>query len=203
MITLNKQELINYFGVSESTINTNFPKFCMKQLAKGYQITKRGKGNNAMFDIEQVEPQHKDKQEFSSRKLEYAINKENEIWVDVYFDNNYQVSNLGRIKDKKTNILHQGSINKEGYHIVSIKNINYRVHRIVKQSFDPIENFEEMTVDHLNGIRSDNRLENLVWVSMEENTELMIMNRADLNKELTRLIQKYGYDTTLVKLQEF
>lgn len=53
---LTKQELINYFKVAESTINTNFPKFCSKQLEKGYLITKRGKGEKARFDIEKVAP---------------------------------------------------------------------------------------------------------------------------------------------------
>ena len=60
-----------------------------------------------------------------------------------------------------------------------------------------MENFEELTVDHINGIRSDNKLENLRWETNENNVRLMLLQRADLNKELTRIIQKYGYDETL------
>lgn len=60
-----------------------------------------------------------------------------------------------------------------------------------------MENFEELTVDHINGIRSDNKLENLRWETNENNVRLMLLQRADLNKELTRIIQKYGYDKTL------
>lgn len=36
---------------------------------------------------------------------------------------------------------------------------------------------------------------------MQENVAAMIRNRADLNIELTRIIQKYGYDKTLAILQ--
>jgi hypothetical protein len=50
-------------------------------------------------------------------------------------------------------------------------------------------------------MRDDNRLENLRWVEAEDNVVLMMLHRADLNKELTRIIQKIGYDETLKLLQ--
>lgn len=59
-----------------------------------------------------------------------------------------------------------------------------------------------MTVDHINGIKSDNKLENLRWATANENILFMMQNRAELNKELTRIIQKYGYLETLKKLQQ-
>ena len=75
-------------------------------------------------------------------------------------------------------------------------------HRIVKQTFDPIEDYELYTVDHINGIRTDNRIENLRWCSMEENAMAMLNHRAELNKELTLIINKIGYDETLKLLKE-
>ena len=36
MLILNRNELIEYFKVSESMIKTNFPLFCARQLEKGY-----------------------------------------------------------------------------------------------------------------------------------------------------------------------
>ena len=52
---MTKQELADTFNVSISTINTNFPLFCQKQLKKGYLITREGRGESANYKIEKVE----------------------------------------------------------------------------------------------------------------------------------------------------
>lgn len=72
-------------------IETNFPKFCSKQLSKGYLITKRGKGNKAQYDIEKVEPQLKDKSCFSSRNENVINDLPNEIWKTTYCSNIHEV----------------------------------------------------------------------------------------------------------------
>lgn len=78
-----------------------------------------------------------------------------------------------------------------------MENEPYQLHRVVLQSWQPIPNFEEYTVDHINGKRSDNRLENLRWCSSDQNTQWMLLNRKEITKETTRLINKYGYEKTL------
>jgi hypothetical protein len=121
-----------------------------------------------------------------------------EKWVPCYVDYNYSVSNLGRVRYNPTQKLLSGNIRKtDGYHYTSIKHKNYPTHRIILQSFDPRENYHDLTVDHINGIRTDNRFKNLRWTTNEENLVYMFKHRADLNKELTRIINKYGYDKTL------
>lgn len=202
MQTFNRNELIEYFGVSESMIKTNFPLFCSKQLSKGYQITKRGKGDSAIYEVEKVQPQNIDKSQFSSRPINICEDLPNEIWIQTYCSKIYEVSNFGRVRNKINKILLNGYINKNGYIIYCLENKNYFAHRLVLQSFQPIDNFEEMTVDHINGIKTDNTLNNLKWLSSDDNVVMMIFHRKELNKELTRLIQKWGYDETLTRLKE-
>lgn len=49
------------------------------------------------------------------------------------------------------------------------KSVNLYVHRMVLQTFEPHKNFEKMEVNHIDGDKSNNRLENLEWVTSKEN----------------------------------
>lgn len=197
-----KQALADYLGYSYSYINTNFPTVAKNCLAKGIKITRTGKGENTTFFIEEVPPQEVSKQELSTRKIEIAEDLPNEIWVDAFELPKHEVSNLGRIRIKKNKTLIKGTLTPDGYLVSELtQGKRFRIHRLVLQSFFPVENPQAYTVDHINGIRTDNRLENLRWMTNEENVFAMLAQRTDLNKELTRLIQKYSYEGTLKLLQ--
>lgn len=105
-----------------------------------------------------------------------------EIWKDVVgYEGLYQVSNLGNVRSLNFN--HKGickalkpHINESGYaRVVLWKNKKpktLRVHRLVAQAF--ISNPEnKKTVNHENGIKCDNRVENLSWATISENTKHM------------------------------
>lgn len=202
MMTFNQEELIEYLGISKSSLKTNFPKLCQKQLEKGRLITKRGKGDTAIYEIKNVDPQFVDKAEFSTRPATKSDFLEGEVWKTIPREPGFEVSNLGRVRNKLTKVLHRGTLlRNKGYASVSILNKNYMVHRLVLEAFEPTENSDDLSVDHINGMRADNRLENLRWMSIEENVLTMMNNRKDLNLELTRIIQKYGYEDTLKLLQ--
>ena len=111
---MTKQELADMFGVSISTLNTNFPLFCKNQLKRGFLITREGIGQKANFTVERVEKQDVDKSIFSTRGTSIE-ELEGEEWKTLFFNNNYEVSNLGRLRNKKTKIIAKGSIKKNGY----------------------------------------------------------------------------------------
>ena len=120
---------------------------------------------------------------------------EGEIWKPYPQQPNLEVSNKGRVKNILDNSF-LGTENAEGYMRFSYEGKHYQIHRVVLETFNPISNPERFVVDHIDGKRNNNSLENLRWTSIEENTSTGAANRQKINYLINELIQKYGYEKT-------
>lgn len=122
--------------------------------------------------------------------LGYIDEFSEEQWRFVTLDgvkDMYEVSNQGRIRNAyNKKILKPYPINS-GYLVIRLytgqRRYNYNtgeynsiyksilVHRLVMLMFEPIDNEHEMTVNHKDGNKFNNKIENLEWVTQAENNE--------------------------------
>ncbi len=95
-----------------------------------------------------------------------------EIWKNIpEYEGYYQVSNLGNIKNTKTNEILVGDINSSGYRRVVLYNPNKKrffIHRLVAFSFCDGYS-KDKVVNHIDGNKTNNSAYNLEWCSRSEN----------------------------------
>jgi NTP pyrophosphatase (non-canonical NTP hydrolase) len=137
-----------------------------------------------------------------------------ETWVPAFgAEGYYEVSSLGRIRSvardvrskmsktgtRRTNgrILKTNSISNAGYYSAKMsiegKKVYWDLHRLVLQSFRPCSD-NRNEVNHKNGNKLDNRIENLEWITRGDNVRHVY---ASGNK-----VTKKGSQVSISKLTE-
>lgn len=111
--------------------------------------------------------------------LKKPIQNIKEVWTYCIFDNNYEVSNLGNIRDITTQ--KRLPIYGKEYYTVFINGKKEYLHRIVFFSFFPYCDKEDCNyvIDHINSKKRDCRLINLQYITRSDNSSKG--NRDDSN----------------------
>ena len=131
-----------------------------------------------------------------------------EEWKDVIgYEGLYQVSTLGRVYSKKTN-LYLVQMSKRGYMAVNLyfnrKMSTRTVHRLVALAFIPNPE-NKPQVNHIDYDRTNNKLSNLEWVTVQENSDhsynnyihhslahVKKVNDSGMNKKIVVMNDVYG-----------
>lgn len=97
----------------------------------------------------------------------------NEIWKPIDGYDEYEISSIGRVRSSKYGYIHFLAFmkNRKGYLRVKLsKNSKERlflVHRLVADAFLNEKKGEQ--INHINGKKDDNRVENLEWCTASQN----------------------------------
>ena len=128
----------------------------------------------------------------------------NETWRSISGYINYQVSNIGRIRNCVSGRILSGITNDNGYRIIDLRNEDgikkFRVHVLVATEFiDKPESNDKLYVDHINHNRTDNQVHNLRWVTKSQNQ----MNATKTSSKTSSEYKGVSFDKRSQKWQAY
>jgi hypothetical protein len=97
-----------------------------------------------------------------------------EVWMKTQYEN-FEVSNTGLVRNTKTKKTFNPTPGTNGYKKVTLSlgngaNITKEVHRLIAETFKP-NKIVELVVDHIDGDKLNNHIDNLQWVTQKQNLQ--------------------------------
>jgi len=119
-----------------------------------------------------------------------------EIWVPILsYESNYLISNYGRVKSVRYNKIRKQKVDADGYLQITLslkdKKSTFKVHRLLYFSFNPKAN-KHLEIDHKDGNRKNNTLENLCLCTHKQNCNNPITIQLYKDRNLKPFLGKKG-----------
>lgn len=86
----------------------------------------------------------------------------------------YTITSDGLIYSDNSGLMKTRDRAGTDYQIINLSKLDgskrtFRVHRLVMMAFNPVENMDELEVNHIDGNKKNNKIENLEWCTASEN----------------------------------
>jgi hypothetical protein len=128
---------------------------------------------------------------------------EKEEWKGIpNYEELYEISSFGRVKNKLTEKVLKLSVDNNGYLVLNLNKDHTkktkRVHQLVAMTFlnhKPCG--MKLVVDHINSVRNDNRVENLQIVTQKENILKQPNEKISNVLRYEKLISEYSKKTLI------
>ena len=157
--------------------------------------------NNHVNNLEWVSPAENSRYENKTSPnslLNMPEEHDEDIWLP-FRDSRYMISNTGKVKNNQTRKLLKGILDGDGYIRYSLRLSTGRrhinAHRLVYETFcgNLISN---LVINHKNGIKHDNHMDNLEQISIKQNQE---HSRDILKNHVGKTVYQYTLDGDFVR----
>lgn len=155
----------------------------------------------------------KDKQKAISERKKYLLN----LFINNAKRDNINIKNVketeiknifaskeGFLLNRFGHVL-KGSTDKNGYKNVTLsldgKQKKFLVHRIILKTFQPNNNYSKLDVNHIDGNKENNNLENLEWCTRSENI-LHAYKTGLQNNVAGKLVVSKDMEKKFIKMRE-
>ena len=144
------------------------------------------KGNLKMYDPTQEHMQMSSYAPRGGNILVSPMWHTDEVWTPVVYPetivkNQYYVSNYGRVYSCVYDCILRPNTNERGYLEVYLMQENGMkkrcfIHRLVLMNFNPVENMDELQVNHIDFNTTNNHISNIEWCTPQENIDWNVTN---------------------------